>query len=77
MGRDIAGEREMRRTHGRRVVGKHLSSRGAASLSASDEANLFIHSSKTLENNLQRLGVSLRKSFVVQPVKKKIQMFFE
>ena len=30
MGRDRAGEREMRRTHGRRVVAKHLSSRGGS-----------------------------------------------
>ena len=30
MGRDRAGEREMRRTHGRRVAAKHLSSRGGS-----------------------------------------------
>ena len=30
MGRDRAGEREMRRTHGRRLAAKHLSSRGGS-----------------------------------------------
>ena len=49
MGRDIAGEREMRRTHGRRVSGLEAlvvegeQRRLLLRTMSTDEANLFIH----------------------------------
>ena len=63
MGRDIAGEREMRRTHGRRVSGldealvvegeqRRLLLLGQTITRTTDEANLFIPCMPTAESGV-------------------------